>query len=297
MRAPEKKRVRRTAGTSFRPAHAATSRSKRMRAAKSSPFRWLSGEHRELQRRPPRNARESFAPACRSPPFRRAAEKIDKEIDLLVRRLAESGLLDYCLSRAGERRGPRHHRAAGRGLLATHATTRRLRIALVLSRFAYMRRRGNDMVLESPRAGALFRICDPKIAATLAMLSTPQQIKQLRRQDGFPGLELLALLLDCQILFKVDAGDSGPAGGGGRREPRPLGLPRSSVPRAQHGRPARQSAGRCLSLMPASFLRRRRCGPVGPARKSIWARPGPRLRRHSRRSQSFCASAFRRGLR
>jgi SagB-type dehydrogenase family enzyme len=41
------------------------------------------------------------------------------------------------------------------------------------------------------------------------MLSTPQQIKQLRRQEGFPGVELLALLLDCRILLKVDAGESG----------------------------------------------------------------------------------------
>src|SRR6516165_10447106 len=76
---------------------------------------------------------------------------------------------------------------------------------LVLSRFAYMRRRGNEMVLESPRAGALFRICDPKTATALATLSSPQQVKQLRRRDGFPGLELLALLVDCRILFKVDA--------------------------------------------------------------------------------------------
>jgi len=76
---------------------------------------------------------------------------------------------------------------------------------LVLSRFAYMRRRGNDMVLESPRAGALFRICNPKIAAAIAALSTPQQIRRFRRQDGFPGIELLALLVDCQILFKTEA--------------------------------------------------------------------------------------------
>jgi SagB-type dehydrogenase family enzyme len=61
------------------------------------------------------------------------------------------------------------------------------------------------MVLESPRAGALFKIRDPKIATAIAMLSSPQQIKQLRRQDGFPGVELLALLVDCQILFKIDA--------------------------------------------------------------------------------------------
>src|SRR6202044_1526713 len=82
--------------------------------------------------------------------------------------------------------------------------------ALVLSRFAFMRRRGNEMVVESPRAGALFKICDPKTAAAIAMLSTPRQIKQLRQQEGFTGVELLALLLDCQILFKVGAaGETG----------------------------------------------------------------------------------------
>jgi Cyanobactin oxidase ThcOx, len=80
---------------------------------------------------------------------------------------------------------------------------------LVLSRFAYIRRRGNEMVLESPRAGAVFKICDPKIAAALAILSTPRQIKELRRQDGFPGRELLALLVDCQILFKINAARDG----------------------------------------------------------------------------------------
>ncbi len=76
---------------------------------------------------------------------------------------------------------------------------------IVLSRFAYLRRRGNDMILESPRAGALFRICDPKVASAIASLSTPQKIGRLRRQAGFPGLELLALLMDCKILFKIDA--------------------------------------------------------------------------------------------
>jgi SagB-type dehydrogenase family enzyme len=74
---------------------------------------------------------------------------------------------------------------------------------LVLSRFAYMRRRDNELVLESPRAGALFRICEPTIATTIATLSRPRQLRQLRRDDGFPGVELLALLLDCQILFRI----------------------------------------------------------------------------------------------
>jgi SagB-type dehydrogenase family enzyme len=80
---------------------------------------------------------------------------------------------------------------------------------IVLSRFAYMRRRGSELVLESPRASALFRICDPTIAAAIALLATPQPIKRLRRQKDFPGLELLALLVDCQILFKIDAAGTG----------------------------------------------------------------------------------------
>lgn len=127
-----------------------------------------------------------------------------KEIEQLVRRLAVRGLLEYPLTR------PRN----GADLVVIepqsadywpHMPALRESDALVLSRFAFMRRRGDEMVLESPRAGALFKIGDPKIASALAALSTPQPIRQLRRQSGFPGIELLALLVDCQILFKVRA--------------------------------------------------------------------------------------------
>ena len=138
-----------------------------------------------------------------------SGRRADKEIDLLVRRLARHGLLEYRLrrSRDGEDQVIIEPQVAD-----YWPRTPQLGDAdvLVLSRFAYLRRRGNEMVLESPRAGALFKICDPKIATAIAILSTPQQIKQLRRQDGFPGVELLALLVDCQIVFKIDAaGDSG----------------------------------------------------------------------------------------
>jgi SagB-type dehydrogenase family enzyme len=141
--------------------------------------------------------------------FGSGGRNVDKEIDLLVRRLARHGLLEYRLQRS---------RTSDDEIVIEPQVpdywpgTPQLGNAdvVVLSRFAYMRRRGNEMVLESPRAGALFKICNPRIATTIATLSTPQQIKQFRRQDGFPGLEFLALLVDCQILFKVDtAGDSG----------------------------------------------------------------------------------------
>jgi SagB-type dehydrogenase family enzyme len=141
--------------------------------------------------------------------FASRSRKVDNEIHLLVQRLARYGLLEYRLGRSqiGEELvviEPQLPNYWPRVSQLRNADT------LVLSRFAYMRRRGNAMVLESPRAGALFRICNPKIATALALLSTPQQIKQLRQKDSFPGVELLALLVDCQMLFKIEAAsDSG----------------------------------------------------------------------------------------
>jgi SagB-type dehydrogenase family enzyme len=133
---------------------------------------------------------------------------VDQEIGLLVQRLALRGLLEYRLASARddedqiviEPQVPAYWPALPK--LDNSAT-------VALSRFAYLRRRGHELVLESPRAGALFRICDPKVASTLAALSTPRKISWLRRLDGFPGTELLALLLDCGILFKVDAASDG----------------------------------------------------------------------------------------
>jgi SagB-type dehydrogenase family enzyme len=136
---------------------------------------------------------------------------VDQEIDLLVRRLARRGLVEY---RFGHSTDDNDQIVIEPQVADYWPRTPKLGDTeiVVLSRFAYLRRRGNEMVLESPRAGALFRICDPKIASAIALLSTPQKIKQLRRREGFPEVELLALLVDCQILFKVD-----PASGDGLR--------------------------------------------------------------------------------
>ena len=88
--------------------------------------------------------------------FASNSRNIDKEINLLVRRLARRGLLEYPLGRS----------RIGEDMVVIEPQipdywprTPQLgdADALVLSRFAYMRRRGNEMVLESPRAGACFR--------------------------------------------------------------------------------------------------------------------------------------------
>lgn len=139
--------------------------------------------------------------------FASGSRETDKEVHALVHRLAGRGLIEYRLGRS---------RSEDLVVIEPQLPDYWPRLAqlgnadtLVLSRFAYMRRRANEMVLESPRAGALLKICDPKIAAALALLVAPQQIKQVRRQEGFPGHELLALLVDCQILFKIDADGDG----------------------------------------------------------------------------------------
>ena len=131
----------------------------------------------------------------------------DKEINLLVQRLARSGLLEY---RLGPARGDRDSVVIEPQIADYSPQVSKLgnTDTIALSRFAYLRRRGTEMVLESPRAGALFRITDPKIAAALVMLSTPQKISRYRKERDFPGLEFLGLLLDCQILFKLRAGDT-----------------------------------------------------------------------------------------
>ena len=115
-----------------------------------------------------------------------AAERnSNKELALFARRLARLGLLEYAVGRS----------KGGKDLIIIEPQvpdywpqTPPLRDTdvLVLSRFAYMRRRANDMILELPRAGALFKISDPKVAAMLAKLSSPQQVRQLRRRGRLP---------------------------------------------------------------------------------------------------------------
>ncbi len=131
---------------------------------------------------------------------------VDRQIYQLVRRLARRGLLEYPVRRARSKDDDvvLEPQAADYwpGSLPIQDDD-----LLVLSRFAFLRRRGDTMVLESPRAGALLRIRNPQIVAALGRLAVPQQVKRFRRQEGFPGVELLALLLDCQMLFKVERSD------------------------------------------------------------------------------------------
>lgn len=145
---------------------------------------------------------QGFADGLPVASFSPARKEADREIERLARRLARSGFLEYCLAapRGGtlaviEPQIPDYWPQTAK--LANSDT-------VALSRFAYVRRRGSDLVLESPRSPALFRFPDAKMAAAVLALSRPQKIGALRREKGFVGLELLGLLAACDILFKVD---------------------------------------------------------------------------------------------
>jgi len=140
--------------------------------------------------------------------FASARRPVEKEIHHLVRRLAARGLVEYRLAAT---RGGGDQVVIEPQMPDYWPRTPRLRGSdrLVLSRFAYLRRRAYELVLESPRSGALFKISDAKVAGILAALATPHRIEHLRRRPGFPGLPLLALLVDCEILFRVAASDAG----------------------------------------------------------------------------------------
>jgi SagB-type dehydrogenase family enzyme len=129
------------------------------------------------------------------------------EIAELVRRLSQTGLLEYRLTRRDTDEDLAVIEPQVRDY-APRISPLRGGDQIALSRFAYMRRRGTHIVLESPCAGALFRLCSAETAEFAASLSTPQSCESLVGNPGFPGPELLSLLLDCDILFVVDAAGS-----------------------------------------------------------------------------------------
>src|SRR3978361_1249589 len=88
--------------------------------------------------------------------FASAGHKGDQEIDLLVRRLARRGLLEYSLGHPRDDKELVVIEPQALDYWPRPATLGDSEM-IVLSRFAYLRRRGNEVVLESPRASALVR--------------------------------------------------------------------------------------------------------------------------------------------
>ncbi|MDF5757589.1 SagB family peptide dehydrogenase [Spongiactinospora sp. TRM90649] len=77
-----------------------------------------------------------------------------------------------------------------------------------LSRFALLRRHGDDMALESPVAGCRVTLADPRAAALVASLARPRTSAELRAASPVPAGTadaLLHLLADLRLACPVDA--------------------------------------------------------------------------------------------
>jgi hypothetical protein len=85
--------------------------------------------------------------------FSSTRSAIEKEVDVLVRRLARSGLLEY---RFGPAKGGTDKIVIEPQMPDYWPQVAKLAAGdrVVLSRFAYLRRRGNEMILESPRSAS-----------------------------------------------------------------------------------------------------------------------------------------------
>ena len=131
----------------------------------------------------------------------------DSELLVIVQRLARHGLIEYLFKR---------ERTCDDSVIIEPQVADYWPTAsfpqgsdlLVLSRFAYMRRRSNELVLESPRAPALFRINDEAIMHSLATLARPTSFEQLRDSEDGVTSECLAVLVDSNIIMKIEAGSA-----------------------------------------------------------------------------------------
>ena len=132
---------------------------------------------------------------------------VEGELAALLQRLARRGFLEYGVAR--DRRDEHAVIEPQTPFYWPQEVELESSDTVALSRFALLRRRGSDFVLESPRADALFRLRDPGIAGMLARLAEPQRISRLRYHAGFCGTTLLGLLVQSGILFTVAEGDDG----------------------------------------------------------------------------------------
>ena len=187
--------------------------------------------------------------------------------------LAEHGLLNIAsASHARARRGD--HRAAGSDYWPPAANGD----VLVLSRFAYMRRRGNDLVLGSPRAARCSRFAIRR-CSLLATLSAAQESGGCVSGPVFPAraarFSSIATFSSRSILL------GGATRGGAESR---LGLSRSVISRAQHARPPRQSLG--VHHYADTARRCRRYAALAEEDRSAQA-----SRRGRRRARACCATS------
>lgn len=124
----------------------------------------------------------------------------------------------YFALEAMARSGALSYRVMGEaGVLATAASKTLLKLrtvdpdeALLLSRFALIRRDGAAMTIETPRSAAQVTIADPRVLSLLAMLSTPRRIAESGSVLPCEEVAALCTLLSACGVLAGDGEDHGP---------------------------------------------------------------------------------------
>ena len=255
----------------FRPAQRSRHARSASRTEKSSPASTAIRSAWERSAPAPRIARRTCAPACRSPRSRPDGANIDKEIDLLVRRLARRGLLEYRLRRLAQRRGPGRHRTAGCRLLAANAAARQRRRSrpVAVRVYAAARQRDGAGIAARRRVVQDLRSEDrgrPGHAVHAATNQTAASAGRISRGSSFSPCSSIAKSFSRSTLPATAAFD----------RPRATTISFFGTFTIFCSTRAARKAGtpiRWAEFIPmrASCLRCRRCGPAGPERKSICA--------------------------
>ena len=125
---------------------------------------------------------------------------IERNAHLLVRRLATLGLVEYCFRRSP---GDADQVVIEPQNADYWPRTRPLNNAdtLVLSRFAYMRRRGEAMVLNRPAPAPCSRFAIRRSRLRWPYYLHRDKSNLSAAMRPFQEIELLSLLMDCQVLF------------------------------------------------------------------------------------------------
>ena len=168
--------------------------------------------------------------------------------------------------------------------------------AIVLSRFAYLRRRGNEMVLESaPRRRPVQDLRSEGREPRSPCCRHRSRSRNSVGRTAFRATELLGFAGRLPNAFQDRRGRRRwPPTDRGRRQSRSLGLPRSSVPHPQHRRPTRQPARRGLSICGSDTSAAGGAAPLAWKENRSAQVRRPAIRRRSRRSQSSCGNVIRR---
>ena len=240
-------------------------------------------------------ARRNCEKVCRSPPSHPADGTSTRRLICSSRRLAKRGLLEYRLGASRERRGSGRHRTADSPIIGPKRRRSPTRTRSCC--------RGSPICAGAATRWFWNRRAPARCSKFAIRRSRPPwQCCPGRSKsnscDGRTVFREWRFSLCCWIAKSCSRSKQMATKGlrpaEGDSDLVAVGISRSSVPRSQHGRPARQPAGRRLPLLWRDFAAAGGAAPLAGTENRSAANPG--MASTTRRSRSSCGSGIRRAV-